>query len=181
MDEFIRIGNHPAADLCNTTPVLDGTSVELLPDGAALARWAAGTGIAAAPDDPDGALAFVHRLRAAVRAALTAPAPDPGLDAAVNRVLAERPAVVHVDTTAADPVGLAAVDPADRFCVELAAAVVDVFRHDRRLVRTCAGPACVLVFLDASRSGRRRWCDMAACGNRAKAAAHYARGRPTRS
>jgi predicted RNA-binding Zn ribbon-like protein len=44
-------------------------------------------------------------------------------------------------------------------------------------VRRCAGPRCGRVFYDATRNGRRRWCDMATCGNRAKAARHRARGR----
>jgi predicted RNA-binding Zn ribbon-like protein len=35
---------------------------------------------------------------------------------------------------------------------------------------------CVLWFLDTSKNGRRRWCSMARCGNRAKVAAHYYRG-----
>jgi hypothetical protein len=33
------------------------------------------------------------------------------------------------------------------------------------------------VFFDQSRSGRRIWCDMASCGNRAKAARHRARAK----
>lgn len=37
-------------------------------------------------------------------------------------------------------------------------------------VRRCGGDDCALVFYDATRNGRRRWCDMATCGNRAKAA-----------
>ena len=39
-------------------------------------------------------------------------------------------------------------------------------------VRTCASPRCGRVFYDASRNGKRRWCEMATCGNRAKAARH---------
>jgi predicted RNA-binding Zn ribbon-like protein len=35
-------------------------------------------------------------------------------------------------------------------------------------VKECARPECTLLFVDASRSGRRRWCSMGACGNRAK-------------
>ena len=35
-------------------------------------------------------------------------------------------------------------------------------------VKECARPDCTLLFVDASRSGRRRWCSMDACGNRAK-------------
>ncbi len=44
-------------------------------------------------------------------------------------------------------------------------------------VRKCANPKCVLYFYDASRTGKRRWCSMAVCGNRMKVAAHARRGR----
>lgn len=44
-------------------------------------------------------------------------------------------------------------------------------------VKKCANPACVLLFLDVSKSGRRRWCSMEVCGNRAKAANHYSNKR----
>jgi predicted RNA-binding Zn ribbon-like protein len=40
-------------------------------------------------------------------------------------------------------------------------------------VRQCANDACRWLFLDASRIGSRRWCDMRSCGNRAKAQRHY--------
>lgn len=39
-------------------------------------------------------------------------------------------------------------------------------------VRRCADPRCQRVFFDNTKNGRRRWCDMATCGNRAKAARH---------
>jgi predicted RNA-binding Zn ribbon-like protein len=35
-------------------------------------------------------------------------------------------------------------------------------------LRTCANPRCRWVFHDGTRSGTRRWCSMAYCGNRAK-------------
>lgn len=44
-------------------------------------------------------------------------------------------------------------------------------------VRRCANPECGWLFLDDSRAGRRRWCSMSACGNRAKARRHYHRSR----
>jgi predicted RNA-binding Zn ribbon-like protein len=44
-------------------------------------------------------------------------------------------------------------------------------------VRRCADPRCPRVFFDSTRNGRRRWCDMATCGNRAKAARFRARER----
>ena len=42
----------------------------------------------------------------------------------------------------------------------------------RERLRICPGPGCGGRFLDDSPAGRRRWCSMAVCGNRSKAAAH---------
>jgi predicted RNA-binding Zn ribbon-like protein len=39
-------------------------------------------------------------------------------------------------------------------------------------IRACEGQRCTLIFADHTRSGGRRWCSMAMCGNRAKQAAH---------
>jgi predicted RNA-binding Zn ribbon-like protein len=44
-------------------------------------------------------------------------------------------------------------------------------------VRECAAPDCGWLFLDTSRNHSRRWCDMKACGNRAKARRHYERNK----
>jgi predicted RNA-binding Zn ribbon-like protein len=52
-----------------------------------------------------------------------------------------------------------------------------VCRKDFSLVRRCENPTCTLWFLDVSKAHARRWCSMAVCGNRAKAAAHRARVR----
>lgn len=48
---------------------------------------------------------------------------------------------------------------------------------DTNRLRICDGENCGWVFLDTSRNGRRRWCDMATCGNVAKARRHYRRTR----
>lgn len=44
-----------------------------------------------------------------------------------------------------------------------------------RHIRQCANDKCLWLFLDESRKGTRRWCDMKSCGNRAKAHRHYQR------
>jgi predicted RNA-binding Zn ribbon-like protein len=49
---------------------------------------------------------------------------------------------------------------------------------ERLRVRRCANDACLWLFIDRSKAGTRRWCDMAACGNRAKAQRHYRRSQP---
>lgn len=41
--------------------------------------------------------------------------------------------------------------------------------QDPARIRLCAAPACERLFLDRSKAGRRRWCQMGTCGNRAKA------------
>ena len=46
-------------------------------------------------------------------------------------------------------------------------------------IRRCADGRCPRVFFDGTKNGRRRWCDMATCGNRAKAARHRVRLRQT--
>ncbi len=38
-------------------------------------------------------------------------------------------------------------------------------------LRHCGNPRCGLLFYDTSRTRRRRWCSMSACGNRSKVAA----------
>ena len=51
---------------------------------------------------------------------------------------------------------------------------------ERARVKWCAGEDCTRPFVDRSRGGRRRWCGMAGCGDRAKAAAYRARRRAAR-
>jgi predicted RNA-binding Zn ribbon-like protein len=46
---------------------------------------------------------------------------------------------------------------------------------DRARVRRCASATCLWLFLDTTKNGRRRWCEMAVCGNRAKVRAHRKR------
>ena len=54
----------------------------------------------------------------------------------------------------------------------------DLLTHiaDRR-VRRCANDKCLWLFVDQSKGGTRRWCDMNACGNRAKSHRHYIRSK----
>ena len=42
-------------------------------------------------------------------------------------------------------------------------------------IRRCANPSCGLFFYDDSRTHRRRWCSMSACGNRHKVASFLRR------
>jgi predicted RNA-binding Zn ribbon-like protein len=46
---------------------------------------------------------------------------------------------------------------------------------DTARLRICENPQCHWVFKDTSRTGKRKWCSMRSCGNRAKVARHRAR------
>ncbi|PNG25414.1 CGNR zinc finger domain-containing protein [Methylocella silvestris] len=64
----------------------------------------------------------------------------------------------------------------DQLLQPLAWAIADLLcNEDLNLLRRCEGGACSLMFIDRTKSHARRWCSMAVCGNRAKAAAHRAR------
>ena len=58
-----------------------------------------------------------------------------------------------------------------------ALSLLDPARRSR--IRICAN--CDWLFVDASRNGSRRWCDMTVCGNRQKARRHSQRQRAGRT
>jgi predicted RNA-binding Zn ribbon-like protein len=59
---------------------------------------------------------------------------------------------------------------------ELALRAADLLRAlPLSRTRVCAGPRCGWLFIDTSKGGRRRWCDMATCGNAAKTIRHRKR------
>lgn len=66
----------------------------------------------------------------------------------------------------------------DRALWPMAQAAADLLISDQlKIIRFCEAPDCQWLFLDHSRNRSRRWCDMATCGNRAKARRHYQRAR----
>lgn len=111
-----------------------------------------------------------------------APSADPDL-ALLNRALAAAPArgeiasaesgfVWQVRETSAFAAGL---------LVPIAWSAADLLAQpDHARLRRCANDECLWLFLDHSKSGTRRWCDMASCGNRAKAQRHYRKRRAAR-
>jgi predicted RNA-binding Zn ribbon-like protein len=172
------LGEPLALDLVNTWWVQDGHDVDLFDDDAALSGWLAEHDLAPS-SDPAPYRSAPHRsslreVRAALRGVLEAtPGAVDDLDAALAHgrlrlVLADGRggAIVELD----DPVWGPAWAVARAYLDLLATTPPGRIRH-------CAGTGCVLWFLDTSRNGGRRWCSMAGCGNRAKAHAHYHRGR----
>ena len=96
--------------------------------------------------------------------------------AEINRVLGRSAGTRRVDLRADGTFIRSFVPVGDAFAglvipiVESAADALILGELPR--VRRCADQRCQRVFLDNTKNGRRRWCDMATCGNRAKAARH---------
>jgi CGNR zinc finger protein/putative stress-induced transcription regulator len=60
------------------------------------------------------------------------------------------------------------------FVGDLMLPLIEIVRSRDRLVM-CGNPVCRLIFLDASKSRTRRWCDDAGCGNRDRVKRHRQR------
>jgi predicted RNA-binding Zn ribbon-like protein len=111
------------------------------------------------------------------------PPPREAIDE-VNRALAARETIQLVPAADGVRLGHSHVgDAVDDVLARIAEPIVREIgegREDR--FRICANDTCAWVFFDESRPGNRRWCDMATCGNRAKARRHRARQKaPTSS
>lgn len=135
------------------------------------------------PAAADRDLARVHAVRQALREVAEAIAehrvPSGGSLEVVNRALRARQIIELVASADGCSVDHRHVgDPVDDALARLAEPLVTELTagHPER-IRICASETCEWVFYDTSRTGRRRWCDMATCGNRAKAARHRARAK----
>ncbi len=183
-------------DFINTLEHERGRSVEHLASMEAALEWLKGHDLlhVEAHDelaerfggDEEGsqrALARVHRVRAAMRELADAsverrPPEGPALDR-VNRIL--RTPYSYYLVPSPDGVSLDHRHEGDPVEGALARLTESIARevsqgHPERL-RICANEDCRWVFNDTSPTGRRKWCDMTTCGNRAKAARHRERQR----
>ncbi len=186
---FIFDGGNLALDFVNTRPMSDGARVERLSEPGDLDAWFSEAGV-----HPEGTvtdlsarlqerlLVDAHALRTALETCAEAlraeaPAPQAAVET-INGILATDPhsIALQIDGPSFERVEVphpvetsALLAPVARAAVEL----LTTAAPDR--VDQCDDPECVLWYLDTTRNGRRRWCSMNRCGNRAKVAAHYRR------
>lgn len=99
--------------------------------------------------------------------------PRPDDIATVNSAAAAPPLVPALrpdgGTTFVTPTAAAALSTLARDAVDLFGGPL------ARRIRVCAAENCGLLLVDTSRPGRRRWCSMELCGNRAKIRTHRSR------
>ncbi len=188
------VGGHVALDFTNTVGGFRRERVERLAAYADLVAWARAAGVVddaegaaltgLAEADPEGAAAALDAARGQrealhrwLAAAVTGGEADDADRARVADDVASayRSARLAPDPTRG-PAWLVTVDdaglalPARRLALATAALLAG---EERRRVGLCG--RCSWLFVDPSPSRRRRWCSMATCGNRAKAARHHAR------
>ena len=116
-------------------------------------------------------------LRELLDATVEARPPVTGALREVNRAL--RAPYIYELVPAADGVSLDHRHEGDAVSGALArlseAIARELTQSDKERLRICANEECRWVFRDNSPAGRRKWCDMSTCGNRAKAARHRER------
>ena len=182
-----------AFDFLNTLELENGELVERLTSLDAAAAWLEGravvaderqiTAVARTNAERDAALKRLVATRNALREVAHSVAHDRAPEGAaideVNRALRSRERVELVAADDGVRLGHSHVgDAIDDVLARIAEPIVGEIGtgHDDR-VRICANDTCRWIFYDESRSGRRRWCDMATCGNRAKAQRHRERAK----
>lgn len=176
-----RVGGHVALDFANTVS-WRGTSrqVDHIDNVPALMRWARDAGLigdmAAMPEDQDAFLAQAHRLRSAVRG--TFEAVVAGTSARSDRAVLldiARSCLASAELSGA-PAELRYARTEDTILGAIAWGAIALLGSARiGRVKICEPDNCRWLFLDTTKNGSRRWCDMGACGNRAKAAQHRTR------
>ena len=183
------VAGHPALDFLNALEErASPAEVNYLPGYEPLLRWSARAGLVsertqrallrAAADHPTKARkiwAAAMDLRRALDAVFRTlakgkPPPDDALRV-LNATLAEAHAQRRLRPLAGGAIAWHWQAEALEIVVweialSAAALLTDAERCAR--IRICGNPACDWMFLDDSRTGKRRWCRMNVCGNEAK-------------
>jgi predicted RNA-binding Zn ribbon-like protein len=188
---FVFIGERLWLDFVNTEDLVRGARVDGLVDFDAYVDWLQVAGVLDAeraagirrravqqPTGASAALIDARRVRDSLRALAERGEASASIRAStlaeINRVLGRSAGTRRVEPRDDGTYARSFVPVGDAFAgllmpiVESAADALILSELPR--VRRCAAPRCPRVFYDATKNAARRWCDMAACGNRAKVA-----------
>jgi predicted RNA-binding Zn ribbon-like protein len=179
--DFVFVSGRPSLDFAGTLKWRHHDPEEQLATPEALREWIDRAGLVTAPVTVDrGALdrgralrEVIYRLASARRTGHHWDDDDLG----ALHLAAHRPPpalTLEADGTVRRDGGVPAVLAAlARDAIELLGG------PDAARIRECGRPECTRLYVDSSRTQNRRWCGMAECGNRVKAAS-YRRRKATR-
>lgn len=189
LNEAPRLGDHLAMDLLNTEALSDGKAIDYWHSGADVLRWLGQHGIASPTAseavDPAELLAQANALRTLARDLITqfrenrvseseSGKRDTGDIDKLNAYLHRYCSAPHVASDREGKLTLTRVPRCEGIASLLgpvAEAVAQLLvEGDAALVKQCEHPDCILWFYDRTKAHKRRWCSMALCGNRYKAA-----------
>jgi predicted RNA-binding Zn ribbon-like protein len=170
---FHFLGGRPSLDFVATQGERWRRDFERLREPADLGRWAVEAELLGEPPAvPARTLAAARELREAIyRTAKLAGRgrPDPTDVELINSWAALPPLAPRLALDGRSAHLAAAANPAEALLSTLARDAIDLVTGPyAQRVRECGSDTCALLFVDTSRPGRRRWCSMEACGNRAK-------------
>ena len=195
---FTFIGERLWLDFVNTDDVRRGTRFDALREFETFVQWLEAANVVDAeraaglrrramqqPSGAAAALVDARRVRASLRALAERghSAEKARIDTLteINRILGRSAGTRRLEPKGDGGFARSFVPIGDAFAglmipvVESAADALVIGELAR--IRRCADGRCPRVFFDGTKNGRRRWCDMATCGNRAKAARHRVRMR----
>ena len=181
------LADDPVLDMLNTLANIDGVPWDFWQADADVAAWL--TRVEWVEQDsipgfePGALLSAARELREVIRDLVAArKARQPGNPAALNAFLRKavsHPQLVWPATEAPRLERQRKQQTAEQFLAPIAeAAATLLVEGDFNLIRRCEHPECILWFYDRTKAHKRRWCSMALCGNRHKAAQFRARNRP---
>jgi predicted RNA-binding Zn ribbon-like protein len=172
---FTFVSGHVALDLVGTVGHRAGPDrYDLLDEPAALGRWLVAAGVLdstppAGSEDLVRAVELREAIYRVARAYLAGAEPDTADREVINQAAAPPPVTVRLRADGR----IEHSGDATSARSTLARSAVELFGAGgmRHQLKACRGEGCTRLFLDFSRRGSRQWCEMAGCGNRAKAAA----------
>jgi predicted RNA-binding Zn ribbon-like protein len=192
--KFYLVGNNLSVDFVNTRIRENGAPKELLESFDDLIAWAAMANLSnlsqakALLQDWGGrpkaaqvlklALKFRETLREMILDAERGAAIKPAVIEAINMVMKAENGYAEVVRTEEGFEKRFRADFSDpgQLLAPIAEAAADLLCYGNlAYLKKCEGADCILHFYDTTKNHSRRWCNMAACGNRAKAAAFYQR------
>ncbi len=181
-NEFQFVANDLALDFVNTQMLGRHGVVELIESPEQMLRWLEAAGLTSKRElwndgDVASALALREAIRSLMLALIETRDPEQESLAQLNRHLLDFDPNLRLVYQASlyrlEQRSLELTPPmALGMIAERAAALLA--SEERARLRACSSTSCILLFKDTSKSGKRRWCSMRTCGNRAKASAFRA-------
>lgn len=171
---FLRLGDHPLLDLCNTQlNHSDGPEDRLLEpeDAERFCKEVFNIKCKLTRADFKDLLELRQHLRRYFAFLLGLEKVDPSAE--LNAWLAHYP--LNLQVSKSITAELASVKD-QRLYAQLIVTLYDFLRQlDPTRLKKCANPNCSHLFYDVSKNNKRQWCSMQSCGNIMKARAFYAR------